>query len=124
MGAEVGSDLSDLTAFIVGSFGPKLPSRWLLKYQDDEDDLITIGSDQELGEAIRLAQQSASSSRPLLRLEVLPAPPKRARSVPPTPSLLSSASASSFVDLDASEIAPTSPAVELVTVTVRLRPLP
>ena len=43
----------DLSKLAVNSFGKKLPSNYVFKYKDEEDDLVTISSEPELQEALQ-----------------------------------------------------------------------
>lgn len=62
---------------LVRSLFPSLSGKFVLKYRDNENDLITVTSDQELAEAFRVAQ---SKSPAILKLQVVqvaqPAPPR------------------------------------------------
>jgi hypothetical protein len=79
-------------------FRDALPDPFILKYKDDEGDLITVASDRELREAFRLSQDQGILKVTISGEEKKPAAPKVTPSIPQNPKKAEKSPFEEFVD--------------------------
>lgn len=87
-------DLASLDGTLLKLFGGALPTPYILRYQDEDGDLVSITSTMELREAAAAVERSATPGRAVLSL-LLSKPSEGMSSVVMSPSALAAAAAAS-----------------------------